>query len=165
MEYKEWVMPTHIVAAAGVVINDNEEILLVNTYNSGWVFPGGQVEVGENIIDGVKREVLEETGVEVEVGEVFCISSNTAKHPGYNRVKEIPTKVVFDIICKAKNGEPRPSVENSESLFVPKDKVLEFVKTPAIVERYKAFLEYNGRPMYLEYRTGEEFELRLKMRV
>lgn len=165
MEYKEWVMPTHIVAAAGVVLNDNDEVLLVKTHNSGWVFPGGQVEVGENIIDGVKREVMEETGVEVKVGEVFCISSNTAKYPGYNGVKEIPTKVAFDFICKAQNGEPRPSDENSESQFVSKDKVLEFIKAPAIAERYKAFLQYNGRPTYLEYRTGEDFELRLKIRV
>lgn len=44
MEHTEWVMPTHIVAGAGIVINDDNEILMVKTYNAGWVFPGGQVE-------------------------------------------------------------------------------------------------------------------------
>lgn len=67
MEEKKWTMPTHIVAAAGVVENEQGEVLLVKTYNGGWVFPGGQVEVGENIIDGVKREILEESGIEAEV--------------------------------------------------------------------------------------------------
>ncbi len=159
---KEWVMPTHIVAGAGIVINENDEVLLVKTYNAGWVFPGGQVEVGENVIDAVKREIMEEAGVDIEVGEVFCISSNTGKYPGYNGVKEIPTKVMLDFICKAKSGMPRPSDENSESAYVPKDKVLELITAPAIRERYKAYLEYAGRPNYMEYVTKPEFELKLK---
>ena len=53
MENKEWVMPTHIIAGAGIVINENNEVLMVKTHNAGWVFPGGQVEVGENVIDAV----------------------------------------------------------------------------------------------------------------
>ena len=75
MENTGWVMPTHIIAGAGIVINKKEEVLLVKTHNAGWVFPGGQVEVGENVIDAVKREIMEETGIDIEVGEVFCISS------------------------------------------------------------------------------------------
>lgn len=162
MEKKEWVMPTHIIAGAGIVINDKEEVLMVKTHNQGWVFPGGQVEVGENVIDAIKREIMEETGVDVEVGEVFCIASNTGKYPGYNGVKEIPTKLMLDFICRAKGGEPRPSDENSESMYVSKNKVLDMVKAPAIIERYKAFLEYAGRPTYMEYVTKPVFELKLK---
>ncbi|MDE7283624.1 MAG: ADP-ribose pyrophosphatase, partial [Lachnospiraceae bacterium] len=98
----------------------------------------------------------------IEVGEVFCISSNTGKHPGYNSVKEIPTKIMLDFICKAKGGTPRPSDENSESAYVPKNKVLELIQTPAIIERYKAYLEYAGRPIYMEYVTKPSFKLKLK---
>ena len=162
MEMKEWVMPTHIIAGAGIVLNENDEILMVKTHNAGWVFPGGQVEVGENVIDAVKREVMEEAGVAIEVGEVFCIASNTGKYPGYNGVKEVPTKIMLDFICKAKSGIPRPSDENSESAYFPRDKVLDLIEAPAIIERYKAFLEYTGRPTYMEYVTRPAFELRLK---
>lgn len=162
MGIKEWVMPTHIIATAGIVLNDKDEILMVKTHNSGWVFPGGQVEVGENVIDAVKREIMEETGVDIEVGEVFCISSNTSKHPGYNGVKEVPTKIMLDFICRAKCGTPRPSDENSESKYVPKDKVQDLIQSSAIIERYKAFLEYSGRPIYMEYVTKPVFQLRLK---
>ena len=162
MENKEWVMPTHIIAGAGIVLNEKNEILMVKTHNAGWVFPGGQVEVGENVIDAVKREVMEETGVDIEVGEVFCIASNTGKHQGYSGVKEVPTKIMLDFICKAKGGITRPSDENSESAYFPKDKVLDLIQTPAIIERYKAFLEYAGRPTYMEYITKPTFELRLK---
>lgn len=162
MENKEWVMPTHIIAGAGIVTNDKDEVLMVKTYNYGWVFPGGQVEVGENVIDAVKREVMEEAGVEIEVGEVFCISSNTSKNPGRNGVKEIPTKIILDFICRAKGGVPRPSDENSESMYVPKDKVLDLIQGPAYIERYKAYLEYAGRPIYMEYVTRPSFQIRLK---
>ncbi len=34
-----FVIPTHIVAAAGVVVNGDGDILLVKTYKSGWGFP------------------------------------------------------------------------------------------------------------------------------
>lgn len=159
---EHWVMPTHIIACAGIVINENDEILMVKTHNAGWVFPGGQVEVGENVISAVKREIMEEAGVDIEVGEVFCISSNTRKNPGYNGVKEIPTKIMLDFICRAKSGTPRPSDENSESAYVAREKVLELMQTPVYRERYKAFLEYTGRPIYMEYVTKPSFELKLK---
>ena len=162
MENETWVMPTHIVAGAGIVINEKNEVLLVNTYNSGWVFPGGQVEVGENVIDAVKREIMEEAGIDVEVGELFCIASNTKKYPGHSGVKEIPTKVMLDFICRATGGMLRASDENSESRFVPKEEVLSMITAPAIVERYKAYLEYTGRPIYMEYVTKPVFEMKLR---
>lgn len=162
MENTDWIMPTHIIAGAGIVINGNDEILMVKTHNAGWVFPGGQVEVGENVIDAVKREIMEEAGVDVEVGEVFCISSNTGKYPGYNGVKEVPTKIMLDFICRAKGGTPRPSEENAESAYFSRDKVLGLIQAPNVAERYKAYLEYSGRPTYLEYVTKPSFELRLK---
>lgn len=162
MENTGWVMPTHIVAGAGIVLNNKDEVLLVKTYDLNWVFPGGQVEEGENVIDAVKREIMEEAGVDVEVGELFCISSNTKKYPGHSGVKEIPTKVMLDFICRAKSGIPRPSDENSESKYVPKDKVLELIKAPAVRERYKSYLEYSGRPIYMEYITKPSFKCKLK---
>ena len=131
-------MPTHIVAAAGIVVNGSGEILLV------------------------KNNRREEAGVEIEVGEVFCISSNTCKYPGYNGVKEVPTKIMLDFICYAKEGTPRPSEENTASAFFHKDMVLELIQSPAYIERFKAFMDYMGRPIYLEYVTKPEFQLKIK---
>ncbi len=158
----EKILPAHIVAAAGVVLNENGEVLLVNTYQDSWVLPGGEVEVGENLVDAVKREIFEESGIEVEVGEVFCISSNTCTYPGYNGVKTVPTKVIFDFICKEKSGILRGSDENSVSAWVPQDQVLDLIKAPSNRVRFQAFLEYSGRPIYLEYITKPVFELKGK---
>ena len=162
MENPEWVMPTHIVTAAGIVLNEKHEILLVRDDRRGWSFPGGQVENGENVIDAVIREVQEETGVDIEVEELFCISSNTSAYQGYNGVKEVPTKVMMDFICRATGGTPRPSEENAESVDVPQARVPEMIHAPAMLARYRAYLEYAGRPVYLAYVTKPEFELKLK---
>ena len=162
MEQTGWVMPTHILAAAGVVLNERQEVLMVKHNRSGWVFPGGQVEVGETVIDAVKREIMEETGVSIEVGELFCAASNTGTYPGFNGVKEIPTKLMLDFICTYTGGTPRPSDENAESRFVPREQALEWITAPAIIERYKAYLEYTGRPVYLAYVTHPVFELKEK---
>ncbi len=159
---EEKILPTHIVAAAGVVLNEKGNVLLVNTYQDSWVLPGGEVEVGENLVDAVKREIFEESGIEVEVGELFCISSNTATYPGYDGVKTVPTKVIFDFICREKSGLLRGSEENSASAWVPKDQVLDFIQAPSNRERFKAFLEYSGRPAYLEYITKPDFKLKEK---
>ncbi len=159
---EEKILPTHIIAAAGVVRNDQNEHLLVNTPRHGWVFPGGIVEVGENVIDGVKREVMEETGIAVEVGDLFCVSSNTQKYPGYNGVKEVPTKLMLDFICKAKAGTPRPSEENTESAYFPVEQASVLIQDPVIRERFQAYLDYTGRPIYLEYVTKPSYQLKFK---
>ena len=47
MDNAMWVMPTHIIAAAGIVINDHDEILMVKTHRGGWVFPGARSKSGK----------------------------------------------------------------------------------------------------------------------
>lgn len=165
MSAKKRVMPTHIVAVGGIVINESDEILLVKHNRAGWAFPGGQVENGENLIEALRREILEETGIEAEVGEVFCISSNVAKNKGYNGVEEIPTKVVLDFLCRKLGGQARPSEENSETAWFPRDKVLSMMTTPVYRERFSAYLEYNGRPRYLSYVTQPSFERKVNRNI
>ena len=163
MESTERFLPTHIVSAGAIVLNDRGDILLVKDDRRGTgSLPGGIIEEGEGVLDGVKREVLEETGIKAEVGELFCVTSNTCKYPGYNGVKVVPTKVMLDFVCRAVSGTPRPSEENSRTAWFPLDQARDLITAPAIAVRFQAYLAYTGRPAFLEYITWPTYELKTK---
>lgn len=68
-----------------------------------WSIPGGLVEIGEPLIDAVRRELREETGLDVEVGpmiETFDrIHRDAAGRVRYHFV-------IIDFVCRAAAGEP-----------------------------------------------------------
>jgi 8-oxo-dGTP diphosphatase len=58
---------TFRIAGYGIVIQ-NGQILIATGKNTGkYWFPGGGVDLGEKITDAVRREIMEETGIEVEI--------------------------------------------------------------------------------------------------
>jgi 8-oxo-dGTP diphosphatase len=150
MEELKMQMPVHIVAAGGFVESKQGEILLVKDRRGGWVFPGGQVEVGENIIDGLTREIKEESGIDVVISHLVGIYSNTATYEGHSGVKIVPTKVMFDFVCEPVGGELSTSDETSESRWVSRVEVLDMISAPALRTRYQAYLDYQGSIHYME---------------
>jgi len=59
--------PRHSVSVAGVITDDHGQALLIRRRdNHRWEPPGGVLEFGETILEGVRREVREETGLDVE---------------------------------------------------------------------------------------------------
>jgi 8-oxo-dGTP diphosphatase len=58
------------VRVYGLLINDDNEILISDEQEDGMrftKFPGGGLELGEGMIDGLKREFVEECNTEIEV--------------------------------------------------------------------------------------------------
>jgi ADP-ribose pyrophosphatase YjhB (NUDIX family) len=71
--------PQHSVSVAGVVIREDGRVLVIRRADNGaWEPPGGVLERGETVEEGVRREVLEETGVEVRVGALTGVYKNMA---------------------------------------------------------------------------------------
>jgi ADP-ribose pyrophosphatase YjhB (NUDIX family) len=149
--------PTHIVAAGGIVEDGQGNILLVKTRDGGWVCPGGQVEVGENLIDALIREIKEESGIDATVNYLIGVYSNTGIFKWYDGVTDVPTQVIFEFVCKPVGGELAVSEETTDSRWVAKDRVLNFITHPAIRARYQAYLEFNGTVNYMDYVTSPEF--------
>jgi len=69
-----------ILVTAAVIEKDGKVLLakrMKGTHREGrWEFPGGRVEIGENPRDTIKREIREELGIDIEVKEIFEISSH-----------------------------------------------------------------------------------------
>ena len=151
--------PTHIVAATGYIEDKNGNMLLVKLPHRGWDTTGGQIEVGENIEEGLLREILEESGIIATVRCLVGIYSNVGQHLFYDGVTHVPTKVIFDFICDYVDGQPTISNETSEVIWIPKTKVLQYVTTPALRFRFEKMLNFNGKICYCSYVTKPEFHV------
>jgi 8-oxo-dGTP diphosphatase len=94
--------PKHSVSVAGVVVRPDGAVLVVQRRdNSHWEPPGGVLELNESFEQGVRREVFEETGVQVSVGSLTGV---------YKNVSRGVVALVFR--CSPISGEETPTAES-----------------------------------------------------
>ena len=68
------------VSVAGVIVDDEGRALIIQRRDNGhWEPPGGILEHGETIEDGLRREVYEETGLKVEPGPLTGVYQNMSR--------------------------------------------------------------------------------------
>ncbi len=76
--------------AVRALILKEDRLLMVNAYGGGvsdlWCAPGGGVHLGESLPDNLIREVSEETGLTVSVGEVALVNEFHAPEHGFHQV-------------------------------------------------------------------------------
>ena len=97
-----------MVGVGGVVISSGRALLIRRggpPLQGQWSIPGGMLEIGETLIEGVRRELLEETGVEVRVGELIEVFERI-NLDGNGKARY--HFVVLDYLCEAVSGEARP---------------------------------------------------------
>jgi ADP-ribose pyrophosphatase YjhB (NUDIX family) len=96
--------PTTPLVGVGAVIVEAERVLLVRRgtepLKGHWSLPGGLLEVGESLTEGVKREVREETGLVVEPVELIELIDKI--HREDNRVRY--HYVIADYLCRVAGG-------------------------------------------------------------
>lgn len=95
---KESEINDRIIRVKAVMINSKKEILLAEAYTT-IQFPGGHLEEGESLNEGLKREVLEETGIILnrEYEPFFALKYFLKDYPvqGNNRSIEIYYYYIF----------------------------------------------------------------------
>jgi 8-oxo-dGTP diphosphatase len=74
-----------INVAVGILMQANGDVLLGQRpegkpYAGYWEFPGGKVEQGEQILDALKREFLEELGIRILSAEPWCCVEHVYPH-------------------------------------------------------------------------------------
>lgn len=152
------ILPTHIVASGGIITNSQNEILLVKNPRKGWEYPGGIIEPGETLPQGLIREIKEETGVNVEITNIVGIYSNTKKKKGYNGVEEVPTIVTIDFICNYISGDLKTSDESVEVKWFSKEEALRIVN-PKQQLRFRKALDYQSAFSCLGYQVNSSNEI------
>ena len=111
--------PDHPIVGVGAVIVAGGRALLVRRASQPllgeWSVPGGMLELGETLRDGVRREALEETGLVVEPGEVLDIfDSIFADGDGRTQYHY----VLIDYLCRPVSREARAGTDVCEVRWV-----------------------------------------------
>jgi ADP-ribose pyrophosphatase YjhB (NUDIX family) len=118
----------------GVVIRDEDKILLIQRGTGSsqgiWSVPGGLVELGEKIHDAAIREVKEETGLDVEIGNLIDIA-NIIQRDNEDKVKY--HYVVADFLGKAVGGKLHPTVEAPDARWVKSEELVKYRLTASLL--------------------------------
>jgi ADP-ribose pyrophosphatase YjhB (NUDIX family) len=123
--------PERPVVGVGGVIIENGRALLIRRgsepLRGEWSIPGGTLELGESLQDGVARELREETGLEVCVLELIEVFDRIFPDDG-TRTPERKQKprfhfVIVDYLCERISGEPHAGSDVTDVAFASEDQL------------------------------------------
>jgi 8-oxo-dGTP diphosphatase len=110
--------PSAPILAIGAVIVDGRRVLLVRRgsepLKDQWSLPGGALELGESLTDGLVREIREETGLIVEPVELIELLDRI--HRDGNRVRY--HYVIADYLCRVTGGILTAATDAAEVRWV-----------------------------------------------
>ena len=142
-----------IVGVGGVVIHDDRALLIRRGSEpllGQWSIPGGSLEVGETLEEGVARELLEETGVQVRVVELIEVFERIDRTVPTRRVDEQERPryhyVIVDYLCERLSGEIRAGGDATDVAYAREEELPRFeLTTTALRILGKAFAMARAR--------------------
>ncbi|WP_254722004.1 A/G-specific adenine glycosylase [Kovacikia minuta] len=127
----------HKIIGVAVIWNDQGQILIDRRPQTGllgglWEFPGGKVEPGETIEACIQREIQEELGIGIEVGDRLIVVDHTYTH----------FKVTLNVHhCRHLSGEPQP-IECDEIRWVTLNELDQYPFPKANLQIIEALREF-----------------------
>ena len=143
--------PDRPFVGVGAVIVDGEKVLLIKRryepLAGHWSLPGGAVEIGETLEACVAREMLEETGLDVEVGPVIEVFDRITRDDD-GRVQY--HYVLVDYLCWPAGGTLRAGSDVDAAAFVHPSELPSYgitAKAIAVIERALELAREAPRPV------------------
>jgi 8-oxo-dGTP diphosphatase len=124
-----------LVGVGGVVIEDERALLILRgsePLKGEWSIPGGMLELGETLEQGVERELLEEAGVQVRVAgfiEVFDRIYFDANGPEGTRGTPRFHYVIVDFLCELLSGDAKAGSDVTDVAWAREGELEEFQMT------------------------------------
>ena len=111
-----------IVGVGGVVVDNGRVVIVKRAHEprkGEWSLPGGTVELGETLVEAARREIKEETGLDVEVGEVLEV---------FDRVHRLDGRiqyhfVIVDYLCRPIGGTLKAGDDAEGVAWVTADEI------------------------------------------
>ena len=134
--------PERPLLGVGGVVIERGRVLLVKRASEPlkgeWSIPGGLVELGEKLVDAVRREVSEETGLAVEPGEVLELFDSIWRDADGRCQYHY---VLVDYLCRVSGGELCAATDVSDARWVSEQDIGKFGLRPATLEVVRKALE------------------------
>lgn len=122
-----------IVGVGGVVIENGRALLVrrgSEPLKGEWSIPGGTLELGETLVQGVARELLEETGLVVRAGELIEVFERIVRADGTTPAGDDRKPryhfVIADYLCHRLEGEARAGSDVTEVCFAREEELGHF---------------------------------------
>lgn len=113
----------------GVAIVDEGRVLLIKRGREPgkglWAVPGGKVRLGEELREAARREVQEETGLDVAIGKMIWVGESIGPHGHL---------VLIDFAGTIEGGELAAADDADEAAWVSLDDFGEYSLTPTMYE-------------------------------
>jgi 8-oxo-dGTP diphosphatase len=107
-----------LVGVGAVIVHDGKVVIVqrgTEPLKGQWSVPGGALEVGETLRECAAREALEETGLEVEAGEVLEVFDAIYRKPD-GRIQY--HYVLIDFACRLIGGELKAGADAVQAKWV-----------------------------------------------
>jgi len=126
-----------VVGVGGVVIHDGRVLLVrrgAEPLRGEWSLPGGTLELGESLVAGVARELLEETAIAVRVLDLievfdrvfYDLGGRLVSAPVGEIAKPRYHYVIADYLCERISGEPRAGSDVTDLAFSHEEELQRF---------------------------------------